>query len=223
MVKVRYTYNNKIVEKDVYETALIICDIKSKSMEPFELMELIRRLKTRFPGSTSTTSIVNEQPPVINNNPNVAVVPGGARDRILQLLPGGALDRLPPVAVIRNVIGMCSRAFVKQLTKSDLTDGLGRLALHKEFVNRDLVPMFDDNEDLVEGIDVIAFDSEGRQYDMTFKLWTSKLYVLTKSWKEFYKTNNLTQAGEYVTVWMFRHVVNHNLCFAIIQGRFERP
>ena len=220
MVKVRYTYNNKIVEKHVYEASLALCHMKnSRCLKPFE--KPVTRLNNRFSSSTSI-SILNKQPPILierapvvnealtnnNNNENVA---------------GRDWGRVPPMAVIQNIIGECSPPFVKQLMKTDVTESQGRLALHKEFVTRNLIPMFNRGENLKNGISVTVYDSEGREYDMIFKFWTSKLYVLTKSWNKFYKSNNLTRPGEFISVWMFRHVVNRKLCFAIMRGDAEQP
>ncbi|XP_050941319.1 B3 domain-containing protein At1g20600-like [Cucumis melo] len=224
MVKVGYIYNNKIVEKEVYEACLALCEMK-KSSEPFEE-------PNQFPSSTSI-SMVDDQPPVVNEQPPIvnehAPVVNEAllnnnnnnNENVAAVVADRDLGRLPPMVVIQNIIGECSPPFVKQLTKTDVTDSQGRLALHKEFVNRNLVPMFNGDEILTNGISVTVYDSEGREYDMTFRLWTSKLYVLTKSWKKFYHDNGLTRPDEFITLWMFRHVVNHKLCFAIMRGNVE--
>ncbi|KGN56101.1 hypothetical protein Csa_010492 [Cucumis sativus] len=224
MVDVHYTYNNKIVAEDVYKASLILYDMAlSKSVEPFE--EPIDRFNNQL--SSTSTSLVNEQSPVVNEHAPVVneVLPNNDDDNgnnenvAAAVVVGRDQGRFPPMAVIQNIIGECSPPFVKQLTKTDVTDNQGRLALHKEFVNLNLDPMFNDDEDLEDGISVIVYDIEGREYDMIFKLWASKLYVLTKSWKEFYKTNDLTQPGEFISVWMFRHVVTQKLCFAIMRGQ----
>lgn len=228
MVKTRNGHNKKEEDKDVYNAALILYSM-SRSKKVLGLLEptcrfhgLIESPKKhvdvdnvvqRSSASTSTIS-VNEAPPdqdPPNDDNEVALAAGGGGDPVA-----------PPVPMIVNVIGACSPPLVKQLTKSDVTDGQGRLTLRKEFVNLNLVPMFNADEDLIVGIDVTAFDVEGRRYDMTFKLWASKLYVLMKGWKEFYKRNNLREAV-YVSVWMFRHVDTQKLCFAITQGRAGGP
>ena len=212
MVRVHYRHNNRIVEKDVYETARIFHCLCTGEQFP----EPSYSSDEQVSGSTSGDMDDEDEAPSINGDEDVAV-------EVEEVVEVVAPVVIPALAVIMNIIGARSPPWEKRLTKSDVSEGQGRLIVRKEFVTNHLLPMLNADEDPSEGIDVTVYNGEGRQYDMQFKLWASKLYVLTKGWNDFYKTNNLTEPGLYITLWMFRHVETHKLCFAVTPGQFGEP
>nr|XP_011466877.1 PREDICTED: putative B3 domain-containing protein At4g03170 [Fragaria vesca subsp. vesca] len=122
---------------------------------------------------------------------------------------------LPPVPSLHQFIGICSEPFEKQLTPSDVRDGQSRLAMSKEYVQKRLMPLLNENEDLNEGIDVMTYDLAGKEYPMKFRTWVSKIHVLTAGWKAFRKDHKLVENQHWVTVWMFRNIATGKLCFVI--------
>ncbi|XP_022145065.1 putative B3 domain-containing protein At4g03170 [Momordica charantia] len=232
--------NKKEEDSEVYEAAMTLY-MMSKSNEGSVTRFLPTSRLTTFPQGVTLFKKPKKKRHYINdnvhNNNNVNVdeerQPSSSRNKqVNQEAPpdppnnnndGEERRGMPPVPAIRDVIGQCSRAYEKRLTVSDVAEAQGRLAIGKEFVTKYLAPMFnnkDENENLREGIEVTVYNREGREFGMTFKIWASKLYVLMKGWKPFCKANNLTHAhaGEFLTLWMFRHRRTHGLCFAIILG-----
>ncbi|XP_024183460.1 putative B3 domain-containing protein At4g03170 [Rosa chinensis] len=122
---------------------------------------------------------------------------------------------LPPVPSLHKLIEICSEPFEKQLTCSDVRDDQSRLAMSKEDVQKHLMPLLNESEDLNEGIDVTTYDLAGKEYPMKFKTWVSKIHVLTGGWKAFCRDHQLVQTQHFVTVWMFRNIATGNLCFVI--------
>lgn len=126
---------------------------------------------------------------------------------------------LPPVPSLRQFIGICSEPFEKQLTHTDVKNDQARLAMSKEHVQKRLIPLLNENEDLRRGIQVTTYDSEGKSYPMVFKIWVGKLPVLTGGWTAFCQDHNLVEMQDFVTVWMFRNVATGCLCFVIDSRR----
>ncbi|GAB4839055.1 hypothetical protein Ancab_028584 [Ancistrocladus abbreviatus] len=77
----------------------------------------------------------------------------------------------PPIQALEGMIRECSIRYEKQLTKSDVDRGQGRLAFKNEYVDASLRPMLREGEILEgrQGIQVFAYDGEGEEYQMTFK------------------------------------------------------
>ncbi|GAB4839045.1 hypothetical protein Ancab_028574 [Ancistrocladus abbreviatus] len=115
----------------------------------------------------------------------------------------------PPIQALEGMIRECSMHYEKQLTKSDIDRGQGRLALKNEYVDASLRPMLREGEILEgrHGIQVFVYDGEGEEYQMKFKGW-GKMVVLTSGEEE-----------DFVTIWMFRGSVDDRLCFAITTRR----
>jgi hypothetical protein len=126
-----------------------------------------------------------------------------------------APPNLPPVPSLQQFIEICSEPFEKQLTSSDVKDGQSRLAMGKEDVQKRLMPLLNENEDLNDGIEVTTYDLAGKEYQMKFKTWVSKIHVLTGGWKAFCHDHDLVEYQHFVTVWMFRNIATGNLCFVI--------
>ncbi|PRQ17221.1 putative transcription factor B3-Domain family [Rosa chinensis] len=126
-----------------------------------------------------------------------------------------APPNLPPVPRLRQFIEICSQPFEKQLTFSDVKDDQSRLAMSKEDVQKRLMPLLNENEDLRRGIQVTTYDLDGKEYPMVFKIWVEKIHVLTEGWKAFCHDHKLVEKQDFVTVWMFRNAATGSLCFVI--------
>ncbi|KAL6274623.1 hypothetical protein ACE6H2_025315 [Prunus campanulata] len=158
--------------------------------------------------------------------------PRAAKGRILprelqfQQQEGGGLfygnyapPDLPPIPSLQYLIQDCSKPFEKQLTRSDVKDDQCRLSMNKEDVENNIMPLLRNGENLNEGIDVTMYDMAGNEYPMVFKIWATKIHVLTGGWKTFCKDLGLVDNQDFVTLWVFRHVDNGGLCFAIYSRR----
>ncbi|OMP14285.1 hypothetical protein COLO4_00094 [Corchorus olitorius] len=79
--------------------------------------------------------------------------------------------------------------------------------------------MLKEEENLVKGIPVTVYDHpQGKGYEMMFKFWSGKMYVLTTPrWNQF-KIDHALIPSQQVTVWLFRNLKTDNLCFAIALG-----
>lgn len=116
------------------------------------------------------------------------------------------MQGLPPVPSVIPFIGNCSKPIEKQLEDSDVKDSQARLSLKKDSVIKDFLPILNRSyENVKNGIEVIAYDSNGNKYDrMRFNLWADKMYVLTRQWKQFCQVHKLVSNNDKVRVWMFR-------------------
>lgn len=132
-----------------------------------------------------------------------------------------APPNLPPVPSLRKLIEICSKPFEKQLTNNDVKDNQSRLAMSKEHVKKHLIPLLNENEDLSRGIQVTTYDLAGKEYPMVFKIWVSKIHVLTSEWKTFCHAHGLVKKQDFVTVWMFRNIATGKLCFVIKSRRLQ--
>ena len=63
-----------------------------------------------------------------------------------------------------------------------------------------LYPLLNKDEKIAEGIKVITYDSNGKEFEMVFQTWVSKTHVLTRGWKAFFHDQ------DFVTLWMFRRL-----------------
>ncbi|OMO63695.1 hypothetical protein COLO4_32232 [Corchorus olitorius] len=118
------------------------------------------------------------------------------------------------------IIGeVCREPCRKNLTVTDLDGGQQRLSLSKDHVEKFFKPMLKEEENLVKGIPVTVYDHpQGKGYEMMFKFWSGKMYVLTTPrWNQF-KIDHALIPSQQVTVWLFRNLKTDNLCFAIALG-----
>ncbi|KAE8706381.1 Homeodomain superfamily protein [Hibiscus syriacus] len=137
-----------------------------------------------------------------------------------RMLDGYEPPDIPPVAALAGLITECSKPYQKRLTETDLKRDQSRLLLCKDHVKDSMIPRLKEDENVRNGIPVTVFDSEGNGYNMTFKLWASKMYVLTSSgWLSFCRQHRLEKDVDIVTVWMFRHGLTDKLCFVITRRR----
>jgi hypothetical protein len=115
-----------------------------------------------------------------------------------------------------NIIGCC-KPFEKKLYPSDLNENLNRLMMNTKHVIEYFLPLLREGEKAEDGINVVAYDMQGKTFNMTFKYWKSgRYYILNGEWKTFFKTHNLkANRDHYITVWMFRHSETNSLCFAL--------
>lgn len=124
----------------------------------------------------------------------------------------------PPVTSLRGYIAMCSTPYWKKLTQTDMREDQARLIISKRFAEIYLLPLLNKYEDVGKGISVTVYDMNGKIFQMTFKLWTNKVYVLKQGWNNFCLEHELCHDDDFetsVTLWMFRHVQTRKLCFVI--------
>jgi hypothetical protein len=141
-----------------------------------------------------------------------------SKPKPLQSLPGYpqlGLPAVPPVPSLTDLIGACSEPFEKQLTGSDVKGSQSRLSINKAYVKNFLVPLLNKNDDLLKGIPVTVYNTAGKEYPMTFKIWASKFHVLMRGWKLFCSDHELRKHEDFVTLRMFRHARTTKLCFVI--------
>lgn len=129
---------------------------------------------------------------------------------------------LPPLDSLRDYIDVCSKSFEKKLSRSDLNTNQNRLFLNKKNVTKCILPMLREGEDAKVGVPVTAYDMFGNKFNMVFKMWSKKFYVLSGAgWNTFFKTHALKKEN-LITVWVFRHLVTNNLALLLgSQGMME--
>ncbi|KAI5662786.1 hypothetical protein M9H77_22109 [Catharanthus roseus] len=140
-----------------------------------------------------------------------------------QFFGGTELPTLPASKNLRDIIGSCSKSFVKQLTNADVNNEPNGLYFHKDITKETILPLLKEleveNLDAGEGIAVTVYDSKDNPYDMVFKTWIDSgsniFYVLTVGWARFCDQHKLKAVQDWVTVWAFRHKHNGNLCFLL--------
>ncbi|PNX80242.1 ap2 b3-like transcriptional factor family protein [Trifolium pratense] len=76
-----------------------------------------------------------------------------------------------------NIFGCC-KPFEKKLSVSDLNVDLNRLFLDKSHVKEHFLPLLKEGEDVEEGINITVYDMQGKVFNMNFKFWCRKFYVL---------------------------------------------
>ncbi|XVE54220.1 hypothetical protein DITRI_Ditri03aG0063100 [Diplodiscus trichospermus] len=128
---------------------------------------------------------------------------------------------IPPVARLNGLIGRRSKPFQKQLTKSDVKFNQCRLSISKFDVENAVMPLLTEEEDFTEGIPVKVYDADGKEYNMTLKIWASKFHVLKNGWSDFRNDHSLVALQDFVTLWAFRNLDEGNLCFVITSRRLE--
>jgi len=125
---------------------------------------------------------------------------------------------LPTIhGVTNNDIIFCCKSFEKKLYPTDLEPGQRRLLLNKNHVETYFLPLLKKGEeDVRKGINVVVYDMQGNTFNLVFKYWSEKVYVLTGGrWVDFSRTHRLKAIENHVTVWMFRHSQTNDLCFAL--------
>jgi hypothetical protein len=180
----------------------------------FEKKKPVRKLKITFEGKRICEETYNNVRSVVSNN-KVSSSP----QIIVPNVVMGYEDNPPNIPTIpgvanNNILGCC-KPFEKKLSTSDLKVDLNRLFLDKGHVKKYFLPLLKEDEDVEEGIDVVVYDMQGKTFNMKFKFWSGKFYVLNGGWKTFFKSHSLLANQDHVTVWMFRHFETGNLCFAL--------
>ncbi|KAL8133812.1 putative B3 domain-containing protein At4g03170 [Apium graveolens] len=179
--------------------ALVLCSMKNSKVDYETALELEKTrlviLKKRNFQHPSSPSLSNHH------------------TRLLSLVP-------PSLA---EVIGNCSTPFDKRLTGSDTQEDQVRLLLKYGHVMQFLHPLLRPSEiDKIKkrGMVVCVYDRYGRMYEMVFRLWGTKAYVITtRNWFEFCIDHGLEKVLDWVTIWMFRHNVTGRICFVITSER----
>ncbi|KAK2423181.1 AP2/B3 transcriptional factor family protein [Trifolium repens] len=180
----------------------------------FEKKKPVRKLKITFEGKRICEETYNNVRSVVSNN-KVSSSP----QIIVPNVVMGYEDNPPNIPTIpgvanNNILGCC-KPFEKKLSTSDLKVDLNRLFLDKGHVKKYFLPLLKEDEDVEEGIDVVVYDMQGKTFNMKFKFWSGKFYVLNRGWKTFFKSHSLRANHDHVIVWMFRHSETGNLCFAL--------
>ncbi|GFS41222.1 hypothetical protein Acr_00g0073140 [Actinidia rufa] len=67
---------------------------------------------------------------------------------------------------------------------------------------------------------VDVYGSKEIRYSMKFKIWSSKMHVLTSGWNEFRGDNEFKALYNWVTLWVFRHKKTEKFCFVMIARTF---
>ncbi|WJX94645.1 hypothetical protein P8452_76043 [Trifolium repens] len=180
----------------------------------FEMKKPVRKLKITFGGKRNCEETYNNVRSVVSNN-KVSSSP----QIIVPNVVMGYEDNPPNIPTIpsvanNNILGCC-KPFEKKLSTSDLKVDLNRLFLDKGHVKKYFLPLLKEDEDVEEGIDVVVYDMQGKTFNMKFKFWSGKFYVLNGGWKTFFKSHSLRANHDHVIVWMFRLSETGNLCFAL--------
>jgi len=193
----RRTYNNnthpapKLIEEDKRRKFKITLGGK-------RIHERTKNNNARSAPQINIPNIVMEN---VYNPPNIPMIPGVRNNEILE----------------------CCKPLEKKLFNSDLDAGQGRLLLNKNHVETYFLPLLKKGEeDVRQGINVVVYDMQGKTFNMVFKNWSEKVYVLTgKGWIDFFKTRQMKEIQDHVTVWMFRHSETNELCFALSVRRVQ--
>lgn len=138
-----------------------------------------------------------------------------------QYVPPTMNDKFP--SALRGLAGERSPSWEKRLTDSDLLVTQTRLLLKQSYVKDYLYPLLSTRQlDKLKkgGFVVNVYDWRGNVYEMIFKLWGYKAHVLTNpNWLKFANDHYLVKDEDWITLWMFKHVDTHQICFAIISER----
>ncbi|KAJ8750818.1 hypothetical protein K2173_015999 [Erythroxylum novogranatense] len=156
-----------------------------------------------------------------NGNPNPTMLLRSQQEqvpRMRQITELYVPPEIPPIPSLRDVFLTCrrSRPFERQLTESDVRDGLCRLSIAKKHAQNFVLPMLNPDENLQNGVGVTIYDINGSTFNMILRIWASKFYVLTGGWNSFKKAHGLQELRDFVTLWTFRHSSTGKLCFAIM-------
>lgn len=155
---------------------------------------------------------------VMNNNIHLDVAVDNNINNVNNNNNGYNPPDLPPFQRHnQNIISHCGMPFEKQLKDSDLKKSQNRLFLNKSHVEKHFLFLLREEENVKAGIPVIVYDTNmhDHMFSMKFKLWANKYYVLMEGWKTFVQSHSLQKIKDYVTVWMFRHAEDNQLCFAL--------
>ena len=163
--------------------------------------------------SSSSSSSQNPKPVVLPSHP------GHAQLLNLSLRNFDPPD-YPPVMSLMGLIGDCSVPYRKKLTKTDMRHDQARLSINKDYVEKSLLKLLNEDEVIEKGIPVTVYDIKGGIYNMNFRVWSKNksMYVLMKGWKNFCIQHKLRHHDDFlifVTLWMFRHVQTGKLCFIV--------
>ncbi|KAF6164479.1 hypothetical protein GIB67_025305 [Kingdonia uniflora] len=116
---------------------------------------------------------------------------------------------------IRDYIGTDCAYVPRDLTNSDVLKQQSRLRIPTDFCKANIEPILRKDENPEDGISVTVYDSEGKEYLMKYKCWTSTgSCVLISGWKDFVNYHGLKEKDPF-GLWVFRHAQTDNLCFAV--------
>lgn len=66
-----------------------------------------------------------------------------------------------------------------------------------------------------EGIRVLVYGLDGKVYEMVFKMWNEKIFVLMLGWNMFVKEYKFSMYCDFFIVLMFRYKVICEICVVI--------
>ncbi|CAA7028925.1 unnamed protein product [Microthlaspi erraticum] len=139
-------------------------------------------------------------------------------EETLTLMQEWHQTELDPGEIYPGVAEGFSEPIKKHLKESDVKNDQNRLMLVKHQVEQRMFPMLQESE-IPRGknwLDVKVYGPDGKVHDMTFKMWNKEnTPVLTTGWNEFVDKCDLKMNCDFLTIWMFRHMVTRKICFAI--------
>ncbi|KAJ6423433.1 hypothetical protein OIU84_024395 [Salix udensis] len=211
-----------------YETSLALDKLKSdilgggkRSRNSSSSRKRPRVFPTQNLGAAVSRNHFDDQQGEYNSNAAAAArnlprkPPIRRLEETLKLIGNYEPDEVPSIPGLNGIIGKCSKPFEKQLTESDLRDDQSRLSINKADAQKYLYPLLNEDENLAEGISVTTYDHNGKEFEMVFKIWVSKIHVLIGGWKAFFHEHRLRKDQDFVTLWMFRRLDTKKLCFVI--------
>ncbi|XP_022717854.1 B3 domain-containing protein At1g20600-like [Durio zibethinus] len=213
--------NEEFLTQEDYGASFTLASLMHAKLDEKSAVTL-EKLKRKILRAIKGKEKQEKEDPCIEENPS-SVIHGSNRISVPNstiFLDDYRPPDFPPIKALAGLIGECSKPCEKRLTQTDLKDSQTRLSLNKKHVQESMIPLLKEDEDVNEGIRVITYDIEGKEYVMKFVFWSLKMYVLTSAgWKTFYREHRLEKDIDIVTVWMFRHSLTQNLCFVISPRR----
>ncbi|OMO82656.1 hypothetical protein CCACVL1_11839 [Corchorus capsularis] len=212
--------------RDFYLAALRLCSFKLEKISN-ETVKKLHELKTKYSFGEKEEAKSNEPKTPEKSNPAEEIRRlNSAKNwsetpKFRLSLSSNFPPEMPPVACLKGLIGNCSKPFEKQLTESDVKSNQCRLSLNKIDVQNAVNPLLKEEDDPTEGIPVKVYDSNGKEYPMTFITWCSKIHVLKEGWINFCNDHGLVAYQDFVTLWVFRNKKTGGLCFVITSRRLE--
>ncbi|VVB02771.1 unnamed protein product [Arabis nemorensis] len=143
-------------------------------------------------------------------------------DATLSLLRRWKIPATPPEKIVnQNLIEQCSKPIRKQMTKRD--EEQSRLGLSKSQVKKKFLPLLEETEISRDGIRVSVYGPDGKVHEM--KMWPDEKKKneldLTLGWRKFVEDYELKEICDFITVWMFRHILSREICLAIDTTRLS--
>ncbi|XVF88596.1 hypothetical protein PTKIN_Ptkin19aG0063600 [Pterospermum kingtungense] len=202
--------------RETCRAALCVASLKHVKLSTETAMAL-QGLKIKILGESRARRNRGKSP--VESNPNHHQALPGTPKLCLPL--SLYFPDFPSLACLNGVIGSYTEPFEKQLTESDVKASQCRLSINKCDVNNAVLPLLTEKEDCYAGIPVKVYDEQGKEYPMTFILWSSKLHVFKEGWISFCNDHSLVPLQDFVTLWAFRNIQTNCLSFVIVSRRLN--